>query len=681
MLQYDADTSKLYDPQLDLVFADRPYYYALSGKTGSGETIVGVRLSNKLVTHERDSTVITGVFDALGIELRQVFHRVGKSWQETITLRNTASQPVMLEDICLGFTADLSIRPDWHLCAIPFRVQLDGSLHDFSTQALVGGKFSNAVYTDPTRWEPPLSEESRLRSEAWAWMHGEQGLVVIKYNNRDIELSVAAPMVQGDEVLLRFGGAGLCLYSEPTRSRRLAPGEDFTFGTCVYISFAGGLRYAFARYRDFLDSHSHGFPPVYDPPVNWNELYDIGWYHSDAEKLRQNYTRAALLREADAARDCGCDLLYLDPGWEVAEGTTLWDESRLGTVESLAVELKRDYGLDLGYRTILRCYRDGWPHEYLVRRPGKEHDPVPWVDQQLWELCLCHPGFWQEKLRRILEISRQGVRFMMVDEMDWRGPCEADDHGHPVPTTPLDHTLAVYGLCREIRRQCPGLTIEAHDPIWPWHTAIYVPTYFQQGFGVNNCYDENWGFEYMWDCIKDLKSGKALALYYYNLGCNIPLYLHITMAADNDHCLFFWWAASTVRHLGIGGKYSHKTVEPPQGLPYYDPEKRFAAYQEQMRLYKRLKPYYVRGTFHGLAENIHLHTLPDSRGGVLNVYNLTDTDQDYSIHLPADLLHIEGEATVSGAFARWNRGDLELEVKLKALSPVIICIGDAVPAE
>jgi hypothetical protein len=25
----------------------------------------------------------------------------------------------------------------------------------------------------------------------------------------------------------------------------------------------------------------------------------------------------------------------------------------------------------------------------------------------------------------------------------------------------------------------------------------------------------------------------------------------MTMAADNDQCVFFWWIASTVRHLGI----------------------------------------------------------------------------------------------------------------------------------
>lgn len=139
------------------------------------------------------------------------------------------------------------------------------------------------------------------------------------------------------------------------------------------------------------------------------------------------------------------------------------------------------------------------------------------------------------------------MRFIMFDEMDWRGPCYDPKHGHHVPTTPLDHIMAVHRMAREVRRECPGVLIEVHDPVWPWHTSVYAPTYFQQGFGDNGAYDENWGFEYMWSCLDDLKSGRALSLYYYNLGCNIPLYLHITMAADNDNCLFFWWAASTVR--------------------------------------------------------------------------------------------------------------------------------------
>ena len=265
----------------------------------------------------------------------------------------------------------------------------------------------------------------------------------------------------------------------------------------------------------------------------------------------------------------------------------------------------------------------------------------------------------------------------MVDEMDWRGPCHDPKHGHDVPTKATDHARAVYELCRELKRRCPELTLECHDPVWPWHTCIYLPTYFQQGFGDQGAYEENWGFEYMWNCLEDLRSGKALALYYYNLSCNIPLYLHITMAADNDNCLFFWWAASTVRHLGIGGKHGHPSVT-PKSLPKYDPERRFAAYQKQMTLYKRLKPYFTRGTFHGLRENTHLHTLPGRRGGVLLMFNITEVDQAIEARIDQRLLQTGGRPQVEGAVAITEEGVLCIRADIPAMSATVVRIGDAV---
>ncbi len=679
MLITKAETGRLHSPEMGMDFADRPYHYALSGRVGAGALVSDCGLAEKACQEHGGKTTVTGRFANTGIELLQVFRPVGEHLEETISLKNPNAEPVTLSRLELGFVAEIGHRTGWRLCAIPFRVQLDGSVHDYSNDDLIQGEFSNATYTDTTRPEPPLADEGCLRSEAWAWGTGERGLVVIKYNPEDIELSVACPWEEEGERLLRFGGAGFSLYGEPSSARRLEPGQQVAFGKTIYAPYEGGLNRAFLCYRDFLDSQGHTFPEDYNPPVNWNELYDVGWYHSDAEQLKKNYTREALLREAEKARACGCELLYLDPGWEVAEGTTLWDESRLGTVAEMVQTLKEQYGLDLGYRTVVHCYTDYWPHEYLVRHPDREPGPVPWYGASLWEVCLCNRKFWQEKLERILRISRHGIRFMMFDEMDWRGPCYDPTHGHPVPTTPLDHVRAGYSLCEEVRRQCPGLVAEAHDPVWPWSTSIYTPTYFGQGFGERGSYDENWGFEYMWNCIEDLKSGRALALYYYNLGCNIPLYLHITMSADNDNAVFFWWAASTVRHLGIGGKYGHESVQDDvnMALPEHDPEQRFALYQEQMRLYKRLKPYFVRGTFHGLAEHIHLHTLPEAEGGVVVAFNLTEGEQELQFRVRQDLLNGGRDMVVEGAEAEWIEEGLDLRLKLGAMCPAVIRIGDA----
>ena len=203
-----------------------------------------------------------------------------------------------------------------------------------------------------------------------------------------------------------------------------------------------------------------------------------------------------------------------------------------------------------------------------------------------------------------------------------------------------------------------------------------MPTYLKQGFGKQGSYEENWGFEYMWDCLNDLKTGRALALYYYNLGCNIPLYLHITMAADNDACVFFWWCASTVRHLGIGGKDSNKTIEPPGGLPPFDHEKRFAAYQLQMKIYREMKPYFVRGTFHGINETSHLHTLPGKPGGVVTCFNLTDHEREIEVVVPMEQLQTNTKLPVNGASAQWSDTAVTLRTKLPPMSPAVVRIGD-----
>jgi hypothetical protein len=660
-------------------FADRGYQYALAG-TRNGQAFADDGLVDRRTEQRDGETIITGRFAQAGLELTQQLRKVNGMLEETLTLRNPGAQPMELHTLALGFLAALPSRADWRLVAIPFRVQLDGTVHDYTSQALIEGKFHNAVYSEPTRPEPPLTEEGILRSEAWAWgLRDDSGLVVIKYNNTDIELSVASPVQRDGEWLLRLGGAGFALYGEPSAARVLAPGATFTFGSTYYAPYSGGVAGAYRVYRDFIDSRGHGFPADYNPPINWNELYDVGWYHSDPDKLKQFYTREALLKEAQKARDVGCNLLYLDPGWEVTEGTTLWDAARLGPVGDFIRTLQQDYGLDLAYRTILRTYRDRWPHEYMVRRhPDREVGPLeyyPAVGPDGWEPCLPNAPFWEEKLRRILAISQHGVRFMMFDEMDWRGPCYDATHTHEVPSTPIEHVRAYYALTREVRRHCPGLTIEAHDPVWPWATCIYVPTYFQQGFGEQGAYDENWGFEYMWDCLNDLRSGKALALYYYALGCNVPLYLHITMAADNDYAVFFWWTASTVRHLGIGGKDSNKTIEPGAGLPPYDHEGRFALYQAQMRTYNRLKPFFVRGVFHGIAENVHLHTLPGVPGGVVNVFNLSDAPQTIDFEVPLTMLGTAQPLPVTGAEAEWGADSVKLRLTLADMSPALIEIG------
>jgi hypothetical protein len=678
MLDYDLQSGELIWKEHGMRFSGRGYRYTISGRIGGRSFRVSGLSGKEMVRRGRQGLEIRGVFRDSGVEVLHSLRRHGDGIKERITLRNTNRQPVEIEDVQFGMVADLGEHPGWNLCGIPFRVQLDGSLQDYTTEMLLRGEYRNAVYTDSFRREPPVREEGRLRSEAFAWMLRDKGLVVMKYNNDDIELSTAFPDTAESPSTLCFGGAGMCLYGEPWAVRSLAPGKSFSFGETCYMPFDGGLEQAFYTYRDYIEDKGHGHPEDYNPPLNWNELYDIGWFHSDTGKLMENYTREALLKEAELARECRCELLYLDPGWETAEGATIWDETRLGSVRELVEILKEEYGLDLGYRTILRSYTNPFDGEHMIlHEPGQlkrpENSGPPGL---IWEYCLCDPEFYSEKLRRILRISKQGIKFMMFDEMDWRGSCHDPNHGHGIPSAPVEHVKAVYRLAKEVRDRCPGLVTEVHDPVWPWCTALYVPGYFRQGFGESGSYNENWGFEYMWNCLNDLRTGRALSLYYYNLASAIPLYLHITMAADNDECLFFWWCASTVRHLGIGGKYSHKTVEDFEGgLPEYDREKRFSAYKESASRYRQLKPYFVRGKFWGLAENMHFHTLPGVWGGVLCLFNPTDEERALECTIPAELLGSGGRLAVQGADAAWTAEGLRISAGLKPMSPRVVCIG------
>jgi hypothetical protein len=403
----------------------------------------------------------------------------------------------------------------------------------------------------------------------------------------------------------------------------------------------------------------------YDPPVNWNELFDVGWYHSNRQELLRHYTRDALLAEAAKAREVGAQLLYLDPGWEVCEGTTLWDEERLGPAADFVREVRERFGLDVGFRTIGRVYRDEFPASWYVQRtPGPEpYRPLP--DRPFWEVCTLHRPWQKEKLRRILAVVSAGMKFVMFDEFDWRGPCWAPHHGHAVPSTPDEHVRAVYGLIEAMHRRYPDVLVEAHDPVWPW-TQRYLPTYYRHG--RPRAYDENWAFEYMWTPLKDLLAGKALCLYYYNLACDIPLYDHITMEDDNDAGLSFWWYASTVRHLGIGGVKGLNSPRPDR--------RRLQRYRRAMAEYLSRKPLFVRGDFVGVDEHTHLHVLAAEGRAVLVAFNLgpRPVKRKLAIDLAAVGLDPASRYRVRGSPARRVGDRLEITAALAPRSARLVDI-------
>jgi hypothetical protein len=147
-----------------------------------------------------------------------------------------------------------------------------------------------------------------------------------------------------------------------------------------------------------------------------------------------------------------------------------------------------------------------------------------------------------------------------------------------------------------------------HDMISGGSLMRYTPVYYQ--YGLPGSFDENWGFELMWQPMEDLRSGRARALYDYNLACNVPVYLHIDLRCDNAHALVFWWYASTCRHLGLGGTPDDPAVA--------------QQHRAAMRRYRRLERFYKRGQFYGYGEEVHVHALPAEHAFVVNLFNLSD---------------------------------------------------------
>ncbi|OHB42489.1 MAG: hypothetical protein A2Y13_07150 [Planctomycetes bacterium GWC2_45_44] len=605
--------------------------------------------------------------------------------QEAITISNISNKPVEISDLSCGFQECLADKQDWRLIAVPFRIQVDGRKHDYTCDQLIKGEYTNSDGEMSSVF--PSLLKGALRSEAWLWTNNKIGLLVGKYNNDNIEMSMAKVQSKSDnsDSFLQFGGVGFCLFGEPSDAKVLQPGGSFTFGITHYEVYAGGLEHGFRKYTSFLNSKGHALPATYNPPLNWEILYDIGWYHSDQEQLSKHFTLDKLFLEAEKAKEIGCELLYLDPGWEECEGTSLWDEKRLGKVSEFKKTLQRKYNLKFGYRDSAWLYRDEFPHAWY-------HCPNPVADrgrsnpsqdthrpQRLWHFCSLCKEWKQEKIERIKKTNASGVDFMMIDEYCWFGPCFAQDHGHNIPTTASDHAKAVFDLVKSVRHNSPDVLIECHDPLWPWGCR-YLPTYFKQGFGFDAAYQENWGFELMWECLKNLKDeGRAKVLYYYAMASNIPLYLQISMVTDNDQCLFFWWAASTVRHIAIGGKYHHYDSRLREKY-CPDTEKRWNCYKQAVKLYLLLKEYFVRGEFHGLHEEAHLHTLDGKIGGVLTLFNISEQPLKIEAWIEPEMIgalpNSELESNVPDNI-EWRNGKLHVSVPLEAASPQVVLLGDA----
>jgi hypothetical protein len=216
-----------------------------------------------------------------------------------------------------------------------------------------------------------------------------------------------------------------------------------------------------------------------------------------------------------------------------------------------------------------------------------------------------------------------------------------------------DHVHANLDLVRRIHEEFPKVLIELHDPVAGPNEVRFTPVYYK--YGLPGSYDENWGFELMWKSMDDLKEGRALALYYYNLGCNVPIYLHVNLNGDNEHCVMLWWYASTCRHLGIGGTASPQVVK---------------AQQKAMAWYAERAAFFKRGEFFGITPEIHLHVLPEQDAFVVNLFNLSDTSRMIQGKIQLDTMGVDPLASY-GSSSHWGSvedGVFTVSVNLSPMS-------------
>ena len=65
------------------------------------------------------------------------------------------------------------------------------------------------------------------------------------------------------------------LQGEPSALTRIVPGQSVDLGTTRFETMAGGYPEAMYAYRRMLDEKGCRFPKDFNPPVHWEQLYDM----------------------------------------------------------------------------------------------------------------------------------------------------------------------------------------------------------------------------------------------------------------------------------------------------------------------------------------------------------------------------------------------------------------------
>ncbi|MFX0058308.1 MAG: hypothetical protein ACFE85_15445 [Candidatus Hodarchaeota archaeon] len=683
---------KLKSKVTNTLFADQDYHYSIltSGKRGSRyKYLLHLDLDNKAKTlasrtiqlKDDHTLVIEGKFNGTEIAIKHVFKlkKEDKWLDEYITLTNLGGKKVRFGLINFGFKMALFKQysgwnknlDEFKLTSIPtrryFRYGDDRRKENFSANDILFGA-----------WVAKEAEMPGFCAEGWLWGNSQGGLLICKYNQSQMEysrfqrISTTLPGRGAEDVFIIFGGVSL-YEGNPELATLLEPHKSYSFGVSRYTFYEGDYKEGYYLYRTHLENYGHKFKEDYNPPVHWNELYNLGWV---AEKTGffvdstdfEVYTLEQLYNEAAIARDIGAESLYLDPGWNISLGSEIWNEKRFGSLKDFSNIIHREYGLKLALHLMMNFEGENEPDEFYLRsKKGVKLVADPYINLY----CVCANKHWvKEKTRRILELAKEGIDFFMFDFTDLSMfmaddlGCFSNEHGHEIPMRRQTHAENILKVIQNVKKEYPQILIEAHDRgVKPRH-----PLYFQHN--LPHSFDENWGFECMWNPMQDLLSGRSTQLFEYNLAYSIPLYLHINENSDNLNMLQFWWYASLARHLGIGGLNDRNSPK-------------YIALKKAMILYKKIKPILTRGTFYGINSVIHLHIAEDESSGVINAYNLTSRKKSVNIKLDMKKYGLQvnkieiyngiNEKLSTSPFKE-SESVMEFEIDIPSLSPIIVIL-------
>ena len=105
-------------------------------------------------------------------------------------------------------------------------------------------------------------------------------------------------------------------------------------------------------------------------------------------------------------RAAGAQTFYFDPGWDLFEGSAVWDVDRLGRVEDFATKLRTEY--DLGLALHLMVHTKSVDEDPDIYRRKPDGSIALWVDETPYVggyVCPASPTWQRQKIERLRALA------------------------------------------------------------------------------------------------------------------------------------------------------------------------------------------------------------------------------------------------------------------------------------